>query len=277
MAKKALKDIFLKFVSVVDKGDNPEAKIMLFKSAEEDKEIQKEKGGQEKMVKTFDEIIKELPAEDAEIVIGQVKKAQEDIEKLAKLEEVEKAMVKPASVDQAEWDAADFVGKMKLMSSAPAVKKEEGATKIEDAISKADPMVAEVIKKMQEQINKTTDELKKEREDLKKEKLIKQVDSYDKIATPKEEMVELFMKAEPEDAVKLDAIFKAVNTQLSDGTVFKTVGQNAGGEQKSAMEKAETLATARAAEKKISKTLAFAEILKENPELYKEYSNEKGV
>lgn len=273
MAKKALKDIFLKFVSVVDKGDNPEAKIMLFKSAEEDKEIIKEKGGQGKMVKTFDEIIKGLPADEAEVINGQVKKVQEDLEK---------AMVKPADCSQADWDAADFAGKLKIMaeSKVPAVKKEDKSND-DTLIEKADPAVAEIIKKLQEKVTQTEgalkkeqEDLKKEREDLKKEKLVKQVGTYDKISAPTEELVDLFMKQEPEDAVKLDAIFKAVNTQLSDGTVFKTVGQNAGGEQKTAMEKAEALATVRADEKKISKALAFAEILKENPGLYDEYNKE---
>jgi len=241
-----LKNLFIKRIAVVDSGDNPEATVELFKAASKE-ENDLEKGGQ-KMSKTFDEIIKALPEDEAKIVT----------------DEIDKAAKKEMTPEE----------KAKMLEEM-GVKKED--TKVEDAIKKADPEIAEVIKKMQEEITKTKDELKKEQETLKKEKLAKQAESYDKIATPKEEIVDLFMKQEPEDAVKLDAIFKAVNTQLADSKVFKTVGQNAGGESATALEKLEKLATVRAEEKKISKELAKAEIIKEKPELYEEYSNEKEV
>jgi hypothetical protein len=241
-----LKNPFIKRIAVVDSGDNPEADIVLFKAASKENDI--EKGGDKNMVKTFDEIIKGLPEDEAKIVTDEIDKA--------------------AKKEMTPEEKAKLIADMKL---EPAVKKED---KVTEAISKADPLVAEVISKMQEEITKTKEEFKKQEETLKKERLTKQVSSYDKIATPATELVDLFMKQEPEDAVKLDAILKAINTQLSDGTIFKTVGQNTGTENESALDKATKLAKARAAEKGISEPIAFGEILKENPELYKEYSKE---
>jgi hypothetical protein len=240
-----IKNPFIKRIAVVESGDNPEAEVLIFKAA--NKENDTKKGGQE-MSKTFEEIIKALPEDEAKIVT----------------DEIDKATKKEMTPEEKAKMIAD-------MNLEPAVKKED---KVTEAISKADPVVAEVIKKQQEEIAEIKSDLKKERETLKKEKLTKQAESYDKIATPKEEIVDLFMKQEPEDATKLDAILKAVNAQLVDSKVFKTVGQNNGDEGESALSKVEKLAKARTVEKGITIELARAEIIKENPSLYEEYSKE---
>jgi len=240
MPKKALKDIFLKFVSVVDRGDNPEAKVALFKSAEEE-DLEK-KGGQEKMPKTFDEIVKELSEEDAEIVKAEMEKAKKEM---------------------TDEEKAKMMADMK-----PAVKKED------ELIAKADPEVKELFKSMQDEITKTKEDLKKQAETLKKAEVTKKVEKFDKLSAPVEDMVDVFMKMDQEISDKVEAILKSANEQLNDSKVFKTVGQSSGGDQKTAIEKVEELAKARTVEKGISIELARAEIIKENQELVDEYNKE---
>lgn len=234
-----LKNLFIKRIAVVDSGDNPEASIMLFKAADKENDI--EKGGQEKMAKTFDEIIKELPAEDADIIKGELDKAKKE------MTDAEKAKM------------------MAEMKPEGDVKKEDA--KVTEAIAKADPETKELIKSMQEEISKT-------KETLKKAEVTKKVEKFDKLSAPTDDMVEIFMKMDQEVSDKVEAILKAANEQLKDSTVFKTVGQNSGDENEGPLAKVEKLAKSRSTEKSISIELARAEIIKENPSLYEEYSKE---
>jgi ParB-like chromosome segregation protein Spo0J len=235
-----LKNLFIKRIAVVDSGDNPEADVVMFKAADKKDDI--EKGGQEKMAKTFDEIIKELVTEDADIVKGEIEKAKKEM---------------------TDAEKAKMMAEMK-----PAVKKEE------EVIAKADPEVKELFKSMQEEITKTKDDLKKQAETLKKAEVTKKVEKFDKLSAPVEDMVEVFMKMDEEVSGKVEAILKAANEQLKDSTVFKNVGTNSGGDQKTALEKVEELAKARTVEKGISIEMARAEIIKENQELVDEYNKE---
>jgi len=228
-----LKNLFIKRIAVVDSGDNPEADVVMFKAADKKDDI--EKGGQEKMAKTFDEIIKELVTEDADIVKGEIEKAKKEM---------------------TDAEKAKMMAEMK-----PAVKKEE------EVIAKADPETKELIKSMQEEIAKT-------KETLKKAEVTKKVEKFDKLSAPVEDMVDVFMKMDQEISDKVEAILKSANEQLNDSKVFKTVGQSSGGDQKTAIEKVEELAKARTVEKGISIELARAEIIKENQELVDEYNKE---
>lgn len=73
---KSLKDLLMRFVSVVDKGDNPEADIVLLKG----KDI-KEKGGESMKL---EDILKELGDEKAKVITDTI------AEKDAKIGELEK-------------------------------------------------------------------------------------------------------------------------------------------------------------------------------------------
>jgi len=239
----SLKNIFIKRVAVVDKGDNPKADVLLFKQADEDNV---KEGG--KIVKTFEEIIKSMSDEDQEVINAEITKLTDEI---AKAKEV-----KPEKEEKPE---------------------------IDKIVEKADPETAKIIKAMDDEIKKTKEELRKEqetlqkeREILKKERIAKEVSQFDKLTVPTDDLVDMFMKADEEAGEKIKAILKAANEQLSQANITKTIGENKGSEDEPALSKVEKLAKARMAETKESYPEAYKAVLKENPNLYKEYT-EGGV
>ena len=243
-----LKNIFLKRIAVVDNGDNPEASVVLFKAKEEEPENkdQKVEGGNV-MTKTFDEIVKALPEDDQAVITAEIEKAKE--------------VAKPIE---------------------PIVKEKE----TEDIVKSADPKIQEMIKTIKESNEKLEKEseakdveIKKFQDDLKKEAIEKTVSTFDRIASPKEEMVELFTKLDEDTEKLVTKIMKSVNEQLTQANIVKVIGTDAEGEQLSAE------ATVEKEAKELMKsdtnlTLAQAKVkvIKTKPELYKKYQEEqKGV
>ena len=242
-----LKNIFLKRIAVVDNGDNPEASVVLFKAKEKEPENkdQKVEGGNV-MTKTFEEIVKALPEDEQVIVNAEIEKAKE--------------VAKPIE---------------------PEIKKED-----EDIVKSADPKIQEMIKTIKESNEKLEKEseakdaeIKKFQDDLKKEAIEKTVSTFDRIAVPKEEMVDLFTKLD-EDAEKLvTKIMKSVNEQLTAANIVKVIGSDSEGEQKSAKEQIEKDAIELMKnDTKLTKAQAIVKAYKSKPELHKQYQEEeKGV
>ena len=241
--KVSLKNIFMRFASVVDKGDNPAADILMFK----EKPLEngdKLKGGNV-MTKTFEEIVKALPEDEQTVITAEIEKAKE--------------VAKPIE---------------------PIVKDTE------DIVKSADPKIQEMIKTIRESNEKLEKEseakdveIKKFQDDLKKEAIEKTVSTFDRIASPKEEMVELFTKLDEDTEKLVTKIMKSVNEQLTQANIVKVIGTDAEGEQLSAE------ATVEKEAKELMKsdtnlTLAQAKVkvIKTKPELYKKYQEEqKGV
>jgi len=327
---KSLKDFFLKFVSVVDKGDNPEAKILLFKSAEEDLDkavwttaymndlpdsafLYIESGGEKKdgktqgnkrhfpyknaegkidlphlrnaiaripqanvpqdvkdrcqararrllgelnkmieggvVMKTFEELIKELSKEDAKLVTDELKVKDE------KIGELEKNQKEPA-------------------------KKVEPSD--EELLKSVDPKIRELVEKAQKdtkEAKEKADKLEKankEKEDeLKKEALSKEAEKLGNIGATKEELVEIFTKVEPEILEKIKAVLTADNTALEGNALIKAVGSDKDlGDKKAIDEIEEKAEELRKVEPKLTKEQARTKVLKENPDLYKKYIEE---
>ena len=67
----SLKNFLIKRIAVVEKGDNKGAEVLLFKSDPE--ETIKEGGA---YMKTFEELMKELPEEDRTVVEGEIEKVK---------------------------------------------------------------------------------------------------------------------------------------------------------------------------------------------------------
>jgi len=243
-----LKNIFLKRIAVVDNGDNPEASVVLFKAKEKEPENkdQKVEGGNV-MTKTFEEIVKALPEDEQAVITAEIEKAKE--------------VAKPIE---------------------PIVKEKE----TEDIVKSADPKIQEMIKTIKESNEKLEKEseakdaeIKKFQDDLKKEAIEKTVATFDRIAVPKEEMVDLFTKLD-EDAEKLvTKIMKSVNEQLTAANIVKVIGSDSEGEQKSAKEQIEKDAIELMKnDTKLTKAQAIVKAYKSKPELHKQYQEEeKGV
>ena len=235
---------------MVDKGDNPKADILMFKAKKEEPENkdQKVEGGNV-MTKTFEEIVKALPEDEQVIVNAEIEKAKE--------------VAKPIE---------------------PEIKVVEKET--EDIIKSADPKVQEIIAKQKEDLEKSQKEseekdaeIKKFQDDLKKEAIEKTVSTFDRIAVPKEEMVDLFTKLDEESSKIVEKVMKSVNEQLTAANIVKVIGSDSEGEQKSAKEQIEKDAIELMKnDDKLTKAQAIVKAYKSKPELHKQYQEEeKGV
>jgi len=248
--KVSLKNIFMRFASVVDKGDNKGANILMFKEKSTEKvEDEKPKGGNV-MTKTFEEIVKALPEDEQVIVTAEIEKVKAEAE------------VKPIE---------------------PVVEK---GTDPDELVKSADPKLQEMIKTIKESNEKLEKEseakdaeIKKFQDDLKKESIEKTVSTFDRIASPKEDMVALYSKLDSETEGLVTKIMKSVNEQLTAANIVKVIGSDSEGEQKSAEEIVEKEAK-ELMSKDSNLTLAQAKVkvIKTKPELYKQYQDEqKGV
>ena len=248
--KLSLKNFFLRFASVVDKGDNPKADILMFKAKKEEPENkdQKVEGGNV-MTKTFEEIVKALPEDEQVIVNAEIEKAKE--------------VAKPIE---------------------PEIKTVEKET--EDIVKSADPKIQEMIKTIKESNEKLEKEseakdveIKKFQDDLKKEAIEKTVSTFDRIAVPKEEMVELFTKLDEEAEKIVAKVMKSVNEQLTAANIVKVIGSDSEGEQLNAEATVEKEAKElMKSDTKLTKAQAIVKVYKSKPELYKQYQEEqKGV
>jgi hypothetical protein len=245
--KVSLKNIFMRFASVVDKGDNPKADILMFKEKPEEVIDDKSKGGNV-MTKTFEEIVKALPEDEQVVITAEIEKVKEE--------------AKPRDE-----------------------KKPEGVASFDEAevVKSADPKVQELIAKQKEDLEKAQREseadkaeIKKFQDDLKKERIEKTVATFDRIAVPKEEMVTLFTKLDNESAAIVEKVMKAVNEQLTAANIVKVIGTDAEGEQLTAEATIEKEAK-ELMSKNTSLTLegAKVKVIKTKPELYKQYEEEK--
>jgi len=247
MPKISLKDFFLKFVSVVDKGDNKGANILLFKSEPEDlkgeEKDEKPKGGNV-MSKTYDEILKALPEDEQAIVKAEIEKIKEE----AKPKEGTKPKEGVASFDEAE------------------------------IVKSADPKIQELIEKMKADGEQNATELKKMREEIKKEKVEKTVSQFDKLVASKDELTSLFTKADDETAATLEKVFKAANEQLKDSVVMKEVGSGGGGDESNIEEQVEKEAQELKKSENITIEQARVKVWKKDPTRYAKYleDQEKG-
>ena len=265
---RSLKDIFINRMDVVDKGDNKNANIILFKneggqpnvSSADNHDLNKK--GVKKM--TYEELIKELPEENAQLI-------QEKLDaEVAKVTELEKK-----------------VEELEKKQSQNTVEKPEDD--VDDIIKSADPKVAEVIKKLQtsmEDLKKNADiqaeELKKSREAVRKAEFIKIAEPLNKMSTNAEELGTILMEVEEkvskENYDKLMGILKAANEAVEKGEVLKEVGTNQeGAGVTESFKQLEAEAQKLAVEKGTTKEIEFRNLIKSKPELYQKYEDEKGV
>lgn len=244
MSLKSLKNFFIKFVSVVDSGDNPPAEVKMFKN----------KGGGN--MKTFEELMKSLSEEDAKLIKTEVEGKDAKIAELDKTnKELEKNQKEP-------------------------IKKEEPSD--EELLKSADPKIRELLEKAQSDAKtakEEADKLKKANDEkdaeLKKELLNKEAEKYPSIGATKEDLIEILGSVDEKTSTLIKAIFSATNEALKDNKLMKAIGSDKDPEDKKAMEKVEDkVSELRKADPKLTKEQATTKVLKENPELYVDYLKE---
>jgi len=253
MAKRSLKELFMKFVSVVPNGDNPPAKIVLMKNKDEDKN----KGGVQ--MKKLEEILKGMEKEDVKVIkdeidkIEVVEKAKSDIE--GKFKDLEKAK-------------GELESKVKELEKVKPAEETD-----EELIKSADPKIQEMLKN-KKAVEDENEKLKKEKEDgekeLRKVELKKEAEEYPNLGSPVEDIVEIFSKLDGDEKTTelVKGIFGATNKALEGTNLLKSVGTDKDSDQKTPEEELNEKAEAMVEKDGITIELAKTKIMKSNPDKY---------
>jgi len=249
MAKKtlkSLKDFFIKFVSVVDSGDNPEAEVIMFKK----------KGGVN--MKNLKEIMAELSKEDKGVI-------QTELDKLPDIEVANKELIKTNGELTAKVD--------ELEKAEPIVEKVVEETD-EELIKSADPKIQEMLKKAKEDAKEVI-KLKKEKdEEMKKARQVelkKEAEAYPNMGSPVEDIVEIFSKIDGDEKVTglVKGIFEAVNTALEGSELIKAIGTSKDPVEKSVEDQVDAKAEEfMKSDSKLTKEQAKTKVYESDPNKY---------
>ena len=242
----------MKFVSVVDKGDNPRAKVVMFKSAGDE---DKNKGGGKSM--PIEEILKSLDEDNRKVIENE----------LGKIPDLEKAN------SELRKSVEELDGKIQELEKKEPPKEETD----EDVIKSADPKVQEMLKKMQDENEK----LKKEQEDrleqekiekaeLRKEAIKKEVEEFTNIGASKEDLVEIFSKIDADKDLydKVKTVLKADDEALKSSNIMVQVGSQQEPVEKSVQEELEEKAQKLVEKDGITIEKARTIIMKSDPDKY---------
>lgn len=254
-----LKDLKIDRVDLVDKGANPDAHIVLYKS----------EGGNPIM--NFEELLKSLSEEQQELIKSELGKAAEQTK-----EDVAKAATEQEELLKAKDDMiAELEAKMK--EKEEAMKKRDDSQEEEDIFKGLSP----VLKAQFEDVQKRAAAAEAVVKALEEEKLTKQYEevakSFDKLPINANEVGSIFKSLAKSDQAmynKLETLFKSFNEMVSKGDLFKELGSGKpGGTAQKPWDviksKADEMVTK--GEGSVSKEQAIAAVLKEHPELYNDY------
>jgi len=244
MALKSLKDFFIKFVSVVDSGDNPEAEVVMFKK----------KGGVK--MKKLEEIMAELSKEDQSVI-------QVELDKIEPLEKTNEELVK----------TNEELKKVEPVIEPVIEPVKDGVTD-EELIKSADPKIQEMLKKAKE-VEVENEKLKKEKVEemakARKAELSKEAEAYPNLGAPVEDIVEIFSSIDGDEKVTelVKGIFSAANTALEGSELIKTIGSNEDPVIKSVEEEVEEKAEElRKSDPKLTKEQAKTKVYESDPDKY---------
>lgn len=303
--KTKLKNLIIDRVDLVDRGDNPEAHINLFKrkdsepydfirrGGEDDIEdtvvdnfIEKlynriKKGDDEKMPKALEEFLKGLESSQKDALEAPLKKAAENME-----EEELKNLLDLMKGDLHKGEDNDYDAE-KLKEENEKLKQQikelkEGTNKGEgdddDDMQKYLKSLPEDVRKKIEDTEKLAKQLQEEREEQKFADMAKQLTN---LPAKDEEIIPVLKSiksdGEEDNVEKLISILKAADEAVERANVIqKQLGQDGDGQQGSdAWSKIESKAEeCMKSNPDLTKEQAIKNIIKQDPSLYKEYQKE---
>lgn len=279
-----LEDLIVDRVDFVDEGANSEAFIELFKRKEQTKMDLNEI--LDKMLPEHASVIKEAISkakaelatvtterDEASQELGKVKAqldtANEDLLKAKSELETVKARCNNTEKGECECDGeADEEGMCKVCGK-PKKKAKTGAAFDETETLKSMPAnVRAMFETLKAQKDAAEEEVRKAREAEKTAEAVAKAKELKAIPVEQEKLVDIVKRA---DAELLD-LLTVVNAAI-EGTVLDEVGKSApaGAGTSDAWSKIEAKADEIAKRDSISKAKAVSVVIKENPELYKEY------
>lgn len=244
---KLLTDLVIDRVDLVDEGANSEAFIKLYK--------------RRNTRMNFEELLKSLPEDQATLITSEIAKAKADADV-----EVKKAKdAATAEVDAAKADA-DAAKAETAKVKAEASGDVEKSKSTEDVIKSLDPEVQAIFKSLEDKKTAAEAIAKQLKEDQEKEEAI--VKAKDLKALPVEEskLVDIAKSASPE----VYEVLKAASKLIADSEILKEKGNNSKGDT-DAWSKIEKAAVELTKKDGITQAKAISAVIKEQPELYKEY------
>lgn len=257
-----LLDLEVDRVDLVDEGANSAAFIKLYKRKEQND-------------MKFEEILKSMKPEHAEVIKAEIAKAKVEIPEVV-----------ATALKKAKEDADKMASDLKLATDAKDAAEQKAAEfekascdasgqdskdKMDEIMKNLDPTVQEVVKSMKAQKEAAEAVVKQMNEQKLNDEAI--VKAKDLKALPVEEakLVAVVKNASPEVYEILKAASVAIETGGTFAEVGKSKGNKDGGDAWTKIEKkAEEYVTA---DSKLTKQAAITKAIKENPELYREYLN----
>lgn len=276
-----LEDLVIDRVDLCDEGANSEAFIELFKRKEQSSMDVKE-------------VLSKMKPEHAKLIqdamdasAASLKKAQDSVAAITKERddakaELEAAQKSLADVQKALDDMKEEHKPHPAGCDCPECRaKREAAAKDSKGSGNASFDQTETFKSMPKEVQdylatlKTQkeaaeSELRKSKEAAAEAEAVAKAESLKAIPVEKEKLVGILKTATPE----LIELLTVINTAI-EGTVLGEVGKSASGSSDTgaadAWGKIDAKATELAKSKNITKAKAVSEVIKENPELYREY------
>lgn len=272
-----LEDLVIDRVDLVDEGANSAAFIELYKRKEQSK-------------MNFDEILSKMKPEHAEVIKGVVDtlnsdlaKAKEDLttvtaerdtvsEDLAKAKDELNAVndeLAKANSELKKRDDDDAKGDDDKddADKDDVDKANSGASFDEAEVIKSMPEAArEMFQKMQAQKDAAEEELRKAKEAEKTAEAVAKAKELKSIPVEQDKLVDIIKRADAD----VIGILETVNAAV-EGVVLNEVGKGAGSSTTDAWSKIDKKADEIVERDSVSKAKAISTVIKENPELYREY------
>jgi chromosome segregation ATPase len=244
-----LTDLVIDRVDLVDDGANSEAFIKLYKRKESHS-------------MNFEEILKELKEEHVEAIKAEITKACD----AASAEVKEQMTSKEKELEDAKTELAKANEEL-AKANEEINKSKEDNTSNEDVIKNLDPAVQELFKSITaqkeaaEKVAKQLGEQKIEEEAIAKAKELKALPADEKV------LVSIVKSASTE----VYELLKSVSKLIEDGEVLKEKGNASTDGNQDAWAKIEKAADVIVDAEKVTKQAAISKVIKEQPELYREY------
>lgn len=252
-------DLIVDRVDLVDEGANSEAFIKLYKRKENVEPME------------LEEILAKMKPEHADVIRSEIAKAKEMMpeDKQSEMEAMNGELEKAKTDFQAAFDENEVL-KRKLQEVETTIAKNKGDD-LEEVLKNADPAVQEVFKSMRAKIDAAEAAARQAMENQQREEAIAKARELSNLPVEEDKLVEVMKGISP----AVHEILKAANTAIGEAGIFTEVGKSRGGEATStggaAWSKIEKKADEVITRDKVSKAKAIATVIKENPELYREY------
>ena len=254
---KLLVDLTIDRVDLVDEGANSEAFIKIYKRRNTEM--------------NFEEIMKSLTDDQVAVITEELAKAKKEADtQCAKVKadlELETENAKTAMANEIAKAKSDAEASIAKAKEEVELAKAKDTNNTEDIIKSLDPAVQAIFKSMEDKKIAAEAIAKQMKAEQEKEEAISKAKDLKSLPVEEAKLVEIVKSISPE----VFDILKAANKLIEDSEILKEKGNNSTGSNTDAWDKIEKAASEIAKRDSITKQKAITVVMKEQPELYKEY------